>query len=126
MAHRRKRRRELTLGTVEVPDDRPDPENALGTKQAYGLLQAALEHIPSSRRTVLLMHEVDQLPVHEVAHALSIPLFTAYSRLRKAREELELATRRLSSSSHGRGRRLGTAPQSKSKRASRCAVQITP
>jgi len=31
----------------------------------------------------------------EVAATLSIPLFTAYSRLRKARQDLESAVRRL-------------------------------
>ena len=34
------------------------------------------------------MHDLDEIPVQEVAATLSIPLFTAYSRLRKARHEL--------------------------------------
>jgi RNA polymerase sigma-70 factor (ECF subfamily) len=37
------------------------------------------------------MHDLDEVSMHEVAAALSIPLFTAYSRLRKARRELEAA-----------------------------------
>jgi DNA-directed RNA polymerase specialized sigma24 family protein len=42
------------------------------------------------------MHDLDDVPVTQVASILSIPLFTVYSRLRKARRELEARIRRLS------------------------------
>jgi RNA polymerase sigma-70 factor (ECF subfamily) len=54
----------------------------------------ALETIPLPRRAVLVMHELDEVPMRQVAAALSIPLFTAYSRLRMARKELEATVRR--------------------------------
>jgi RNA polymerase sigma-70 factor (ECF subfamily) len=95
LAHQRKRCREIAFGTVELGDDGPGPEDALSTKQTHALLQAALQRIPLPRRTVLVMHELDLVPVTEVASTLSIPLFTVYSRLRKARRELEIATRRI-------------------------------
>jgi DNA-directed RNA polymerase specialized sigma24 family protein len=41
------------------------------------------------------MHDLDDLPVEDVAAALGIPKFTVYSRLRKARREMETAVRRL-------------------------------
>ena len=50
------------------------------------------------RRAVLVMHELDGVPVRDVAAALGIPLFTVYSRLRKARRELGTAVRALSAS----------------------------
>jgi DNA-directed RNA polymerase specialized sigma24 family protein len=40
------------------------------------------------------MHDLDDVPVEEVASALGIPRFTVYSRLRKARRELGSAVRR--------------------------------
>ena len=43
----------------------------------------------------MVMHDIDDVPVREVASVLDIPLFTVYSRLRKARRELESAIRRL-------------------------------
>ena len=95
LAHQRKRYREVAFGTVELGDDGPGPEDALSSKQTHALLQAALQRIPLPRRTVLVMHELDLVPVTEVATTLSIPLFTVYSRLRKARRELEVATRRM-------------------------------
>jgi len=41
------------------------------------------------------MYDLDDVPMDQVAAALGIPLFTAYSRLRKARRELEGLVRRL-------------------------------
>jgi hypothetical protein len=37
------------------------------------------------------MHDIDEVPMREVTRALSVPLFTGYSRLRKARREFEAA-----------------------------------
>ena len=61
------------------------------------MLAARLERIPLARRAVLVMHDIDDVPVEDVAAALAIPRFTVYSRLRKARRELEAAVRRLTS-----------------------------
>ena len=92
--HRRKNRREVAFKMVEIPDGRPGPDDQLVAKGARALLFAALERIPFPRRAVLVMHEIDEVPVTEVAAALGIPRFTVYSRLRKARRELESALRR--------------------------------
>jgi RNA polymerase sigma-70 factor (ECF subfamily) len=94
-AHHRKHNREVAYEIVEVSDSGPGPDDALQTKQARALVLAALEHIPLPRRAVLLMHDLDEIPVEEVASALGIPKFTVYSRLRKARREMENAVRRL-------------------------------
>ena len=94
-AHQRKRRREVAFGVDEVDDAGPSPDDALQTKQARALVLAALERIPMQRRAVLIMRDLDDVPMEEIATVLSIPLFTSYSRLRKARKELEAAVRRL-------------------------------
>ena len=94
-AHQRKRNREVAFGTVEPGDSGPWPDEALQSKQARAMVLAALERIPLPRRAVLVMHDLDDVPVSEVASVLAIPLFTAYSRLRKARRELEAAVRRV-------------------------------
>jgi RNA polymerase sigma-70 factor (ECF subfamily) len=94
-AHERKRSREVAFGVVELGDAGPGPDEALQSKQARALVLAALERIPLPRRAVLVMHDLDEIPVGEVASVLAIPLFTAYSRLRKARRELEAAVRRM-------------------------------
>ena len=94
-AYERKRRREVAFGVVEVGDAGPGPDDALQAKQARVLVLAALEHIPLPRRAVLVMHDIDDVAVSQVASVLEIPLFTVYSRLRKARKELEAAIRRM-------------------------------
>ena len=93
---RRKRKREVTFATLEVRDGGTSPDEALQAKQARATVLRALEKIPLRRRAVLVMHDLEEVPVAQVAASLSIPLFTAYSRLRKARQELETAIRRMS------------------------------
>jgi len=94
--HRRKRKHEVAYASLEIRDGAPDPAELLQAKQARALVMQALEKIPLRRRAVLVMYDLESVPMSQVATALSIPLFTAYSRLRKARTELETAIRRLS------------------------------
>jgi RNA polymerase sigma-70 factor (ECF subfamily) len=95
--HRRtcRRRREVEFGSLEVEHGGPGPDDALQKKQAIALVRAALERIPLPRRTAMIMHEIDEVPVDEVARVLGVSRFTVYSRLRKARKELGAALRRL-------------------------------
>jgi RNA polymerase sigma-70 factor (ECF subfamily) len=94
-AYRRKSRREVAFGVVDTDDLRPSPEDVLHGRQARAVLLAALERIPLPRRAVLVMRDLHDVPVEEVALLLAIPRFTAYSRLRKARSELKKTVRRL-------------------------------
>ena len=94
-AYERKRSREVPFGIVDVGDSCPGPDEALDSKQARSLVLAALDRIPLARRAVLVMHDIDGVPMREVASALKVPLFTVYSRRRKARRELESFIRRL-------------------------------
>jgi len=93
--YRRKFKREVAFATVELRDTALNADELLQSKQTRAVLLSALEKIPLPRRAVLVMHELDDIPMRQVATALSIPLFTAYSRLRKARKELEATVRRL-------------------------------
>lgn len=90
-SHRRRFWREVPYAVVESQDLAPSPDRAFEAKQARAIVLAALQQIPLPRRAVLVMHDLDHTSMHEVAATLSIPLFTAYSRLRKARLELEHA-----------------------------------
>lgn len=100
-ANHRKRRRELSVEVVEADDGGPGPEEALEAKQSRALLLAALEKVPLPRRAVLVMYDIDDMPMDQVALALAIPRFTAYSRLRKARRELEAVVKALLSRGPG-------------------------
>jgi RNA polymerase sigma-70 factor, ECF subfamily len=93
--NRRKTAREIKYEGFTVTDPGPGPEELLESSEARRLLLEALEHVPLPRRAVLVMHELDHVPVADVAAALSIPRFTVYSRLRKGRQELDRALRRI-------------------------------
>lgn len=94
-AHRRKRRWEIPRAVIESVDDSGSPDEALAVKEARVILLAALEEVPLPRRAVLVMHDIDEIPVAEVAVTLAVPLFTVYSRLRKGRAELNVALARM-------------------------------
>lgn len=94
-AHRRKREREVLFGAVDIPDVHADLDGRLMNTQARRMVLAALDRLPLPRRAVLIMHELDEVPVATVASTLRIPLFTVYSRLRKARRELAVVLRRM-------------------------------
>jgi RNA polymerase sigma-70 factor (ECF subfamily) len=96
-AHRRRAWREIPGPWPELEDPSPGPEQTLATQQARGIVLAALDRLPLPRRAVFVMHYIDHMAVHDIASALSIPRFTAYSRLRKARQEFEAAVKRMHS-----------------------------
>jgi RNA polymerase sigma-70 factor, ECF subfamily len=94
-AHRRKGASEVLGDEHEAEDLRPGPDDDVAAMQGRALLLRALAQVPIERRAVLIMHEIDETSMREIARQLTIPLFTAYSRLRKARKELDLALARL-------------------------------
>jgi RNA polymerase sigma-70 factor, ECF subfamily len=94
-SHRRRRWREVPLAVVDGPDSALCPDGLLEADQARHVVLGVLQSIPLPRRAVLVMHDLDEVPVQVVATTLSIPLFTAYSRLRKARGELRSAIVRM-------------------------------
>ena len=94
-AYRRKRDREVPFGTVDVLDAHADLDGRMLNTQARRMVLAALDRVPLPRRAVLIMHELDDVPVATIADTLRTPLFTIYSQLRKARRELAAAMRRM-------------------------------
>lgn len=79
--------RELLGAELEPTDPSPDALDRLVQAEAMSLAQLVLQSLELDRRAVFVMHDVDGVPVPEVAEALGIPLNTAYSRLRLARQQ---------------------------------------
>ena len=69
------------------------------------LLFSLLEELDEPKREVFTMAELDELTVPEIAEILEIPLNTAYSRLRAARQAFEEALQRHSARREVRGGR---------------------
>ena len=94
-AHRRRRRREILSDAIELQDDSGNQERAMQGTEAAALLLSALDRVPLQRRAVIVMHDLDGVPMVDVARKLSMSRFGAYARLRKGRQELQAAVRRL-------------------------------
>ncbi len=92
---RRRHGREVPTDACETEDFGPWPDDLAAATQGRRLLLKALAAVPLKRRAVLIMHEVDEISMRDIAEQLSIPLFTAYSRLRNARRELDVALKAL-------------------------------
>jgi len=88
-------RREVMGMVHDASHEGHAPEAALAQAQEGELVMRALDAIPIERRAVLIAYELDATPMKEIAQSLDIPLHTAYSRLRVAREEFAAAARRV-------------------------------
>jgi RNA polymerase sigma-70 factor (ECF subfamily) len=85
------------LGEPEVVDATPSPVERLLAEERRQLAWAALAELELKRRAVFILHEIDGYPIPEVADALGVPLATAYSQLRLARQDFSKAAQRLRS-----------------------------
>ena len=69
----------------------PTPLDLVEQNDKVKLLFTLLEELDEPKREVFMMAELDELTVPEIAEILEIPLNTAYSRLRAARQAFEEA-----------------------------------
>ena len=79
----------------ETEDPEADPEKGRADADMRDVLQRALSGVGEKQRSVVMLHDMDELPMREVAPLLGIPLHTAYSRLRVGRRQLLTALRRI-------------------------------
>jgi RNA polymerase sigma-70 factor, ECF subfamily len=83
---------DLELGLSDVA---PTPEESLEQRRALVLLHSALERLPLELRTVLVLFELEGLEISKIAAIEGLPLGTASSRLRRAREEFAAIAKRM-------------------------------
>jgi len=79
-------REELSDQLDEAPSSARDPETLLVERQKRQRLDRALETLPELQREIFVLYELEGFSIPEIAGALEIPLGTAASRLRRARE----------------------------------------
>lgn len=78
-----------------IPDDAVGPEEALLESEARDALDAALDGMADDLRTVLVLVEIEGMAIVDLAEILEVPVGTATSRLRRAREEFSASARRV-------------------------------
>ena len=94
---------------TELPaDDAPtfpavdsNAELRLERAAARELLDAILASMSDERRVVLVLHELEELTIGEIAELLDLPFGTVASRLHRARQEFEAKLTRLRASGRG-------------------------
>jgi RNA polymerase sigma-70 factor, ECF subfamily len=92
------RKRKVREAKTPPPDARErilDPEQELVAMRAHLMVARALTALPEKLRQVVVFYDLDGRSMREIATRLEIPLFTAYSRLRMARQALGRTLRRL-------------------------------
>jgi RNA polymerase sigma-70 factor (ECF subfamily) len=98
VASDRRRSREFRDAPREAAGDEvdpaPNPEELAERHERRALLQEILEALPMELRTVIILFELEQMTKVEVGELLGIPVGTAVSRLRRAREEFKALAKR--------------------------------
>lgn len=89
-------RRHEELGDPDAPEREPasprvggDAERRLVLRETLDDVLRILWELDEDKRELIILHDIDEVPVPVIAEALGIPLNTAYSRLRLAREAFE-------------------------------------
>ena len=75
-------------GSIDLPSLRLDPEGEVGSRQVRDVLEQEIRSIPALLRSVVLLRDVEELPIGEVANRLGISVSAAKSRLLRARIEV--------------------------------------
>ena len=94
----RLREREAAVAADGVPDwDTPmfhdAPEESASAVDAHTDLERAMRRLPEEFRTVLLLAEVEGLPLEEIARVMACPVGTVKSRIFRAKERLRALLR---------------------------------
>lgn len=100
--HRRAQRASWATFDSELVSREPTPLEHAETNSELELLGQLLSRLDEPKREVFALVELEELSVPEVAELLEIPLNTAYSRLRAARQEFEAALARHEARSGGK------------------------
>jgi RNA polymerase sigma-70 factor (ECF subfamily) len=87
-AHRRLE--QLSAAEDERADART-PARALEARRSLAALDAALAQLSEPQRAVFVLHEIEQLPMTEIASALRASKFTLYARLYAAKRAVAAA-----------------------------------
>ena len=73
----------------------PAPIEDVERREARALLAEIIDELDEPRRCVYVLHEIEEVPMKEIAESLGWPLPTAYKRLYAARRHVTDAIERL-------------------------------
>ena len=92
---RASRRDERSLDELDAIEPPPDSTERTEQQHARAMLDEVLDALPLDLRTVLVLHELEEMESQDIAELLGIPIGTVASRLRRAREKFEIEAERV-------------------------------
>lgn len=78
----------------EAPASNRTLEDHYAERESWDLLCRALDELDEERRVAVVLHDLEGLPLAEIARMTDTPLQTVYSRVRAGRASLEARLRR--------------------------------
>ncbi|HMR08212.1 MAG TPA: RNA polymerase sigma factor [Polyangiaceae bacterium] len=81
-------RREVAVEEVPEIATEPPQSAVVERRQLRARLLALLDALDADKREVVVLYEIEELPMKQVAEVIGVPLQTAYSRLHAARRQL--------------------------------------
>lgn len=81
--------RQIDDEPLEFPDDRWDPERLAMSSELSTVIDRGIETMSDKLRTVLLLHDKEDLGYDEIANTIDVPVGTVKSRLFLARAHLK-------------------------------------
>jgi RNA polymerase sigma-70 factor (ECF subfamily) len=105
--YHRGRRVRSACAAPDSPDDiasamQPSPLDLAVLSDELKLLWRLLGELAPTKREIFILAELEEMTMPEIAEAIEVPLNTAYSRLRVARQEFSDAFARYAAQQHGR------------------------
>ncbi len=94
-SHHRRRETQASDEDGEVATESQRPDALLDRKRAREALDRVIDELPEELRVVFVLFELEELGTAEIADMIGVPVGTAASRLRRAREEFAAIVRRL-------------------------------
>jgi RNA polymerase sigma-70 factor (ECF subfamily) len=87
--------RDVDAGQLSPVAQTVSPVAALEHRDRVELLKKALEHLPATLRSAVLLRDIQELSYQEIADKLNLPEGTVKSRINRGRTELARQIRRL-------------------------------
>ncbi len=99
--------RDVDPGDLSPASHEVSPYAALEQRDRVVLLKGALEQLPETLRTAVLLRDIQELSYQEIATRLRLPEGTVKSRINRGRSELARQIRRLREKSESAAARAG-------------------
>src|SRR5512145_2549458 len=117
-----RKERQMIASEVDTGDLQPaspdrGPYHAAEHQDLRSLLRVALQALPASLRTAVVLRDLQELSYQEIADRLGLPEGTVKSRINRGRIELARQLKRLQDKQPAQRRRRGAPPRSTARRS---------